>query len=359
MNGLPSADSGTGRAPAQANPSEQLRSLLRKTSRESKVIFGAVRGVFDLDRAEIENFFHIIDQRVREQNIASAAACEFCVYYNDATSRRFPSIDEFNAYTETRNRFPTVFTVHASYFITFPDSGEPEKQEIDLVIRASESTPETIDMVSTDSTFRLSGDKIQFNTEDKKSGYGILTYTINHTKVSWGLDIEGHIRSQIDKLLEKPSKGDRALKLLAGPLNIFTTLFVGLYIINLIIDGFFWFLFQSDGATAPTDLTEIAAGYIINGHIAKYIVATLAVSVVFFVIFSGVVSRITRSFSQPRPSFITLCDGDKRRKQQRLKSYERRWSKVLGMFAANVAVGLMIATLENRLSSFITFLTGS
>lgn len=201
------------RVPAQvAGSAEQkeLQSIVRHATRDHKVIFGAHRGVFDVNRPDIENFLLLLNQRVREQNGVMPLSCEAAVYYDNGTSRRFPSIEDFNAYTETSQRFPTVLTLHAVYLIEFPDSEEPEKQEIDIVIRASESTSDVIDMVQDDSRLRMASDKIQMGIqENPRSNLGIITYTINHSRVTWGLDLEAHIRGHVERLLVEPSKTDR------------------------------------------------------------------------------------------------------------------------------------------------------
>jgi hypothetical protein len=357
MNGLPSTSNGSDPEAEETLEGRQLQSILRSTTRDHKVIFGAQRGVFDLSRLDIENFVHLVDQRVEEQNSCGASVCEISVYYSDGTSRRFPNLKDFSNYAETRKRFPTVVTVHTSYFISFPDNQEPEKQEIDIVIRSSESTSETVDMVADDARVRMSSDKVQMGVGNDKSKFGLISYTINHSRISWGLDLEGHIRGHIDSLMIEPTKGDRFLLRAAGPLNLLTTIFLGLYIVNLIIDLFFLFLYRTDGAESSGEIIETAATYLISGHIAKYIVACLVVSVVFFVLFSAFVSAVTDSIKKPKPSFISLDEGDNRRKGERLKSYEKRWPRFAALILSNVFVAILVAYLEERLSPVLSWLS--
>lgn len=351
MNGIPPANRGSDQTPETAVAGEKLRSILRQSTRDSKVIFGAHRGVFALQRIDIENFFHLVTQRVAEQNGEGTEFCEVGVYYNDGTSRRFPSIESFNQYTETNKRHPTVVTLHIVFLISFPESREPEKQEIDILIRASESTAETVEMVMSDSRLRMSGDKIQMAVDKDTSDFGVITYTINHSRVTWGLDLESHIRGHIERLLEEPSKLDKFLAKMSGPLNIFTTVFVGLYCVNLIIDGFFRFLYRTDGAKTPEEVLQAAATYLVNGHIAKYIVAALVVSTIFFVIFSAFVSTLTRSMKKPRPSFICLDERDDTRKREKLRQYDKRWTKIAATIVLNISVGLLLIFLDDRISA--------
>lgn len=351
MNGLSRHDNGVPEAAAETGESEQLNSILRNTSTDTKVIFGAIRGIFDLDKNQVENFFHLVDQRVREQNKPSASICEVSVYYNDGTSRKFPTIADFGNYSETRNRFPTVVTLHLSYLIQFPDGEKPEKQELDIVIRSSESVSETIDMVENDSHLRMSGDKVQVAVGGNASDFGVISYNINHSRVSWGLDIEGHVKSHIESILDQPSSSDKFLRKAAGPLNLFTTVFVGLYCVNQIIDAFFAFLYSSDGADTQEAMLSVAAEYLVNGHIAKYIVASLVVSVIFFVLFSGAISRLTKAMRRPRPSFIVLDEANNRRKLKKLQKFERRWAGFIIAIAMDIVVAVMIFFLEERIAA--------
>ncbi len=355
MNGFPSANRGAGTSLEAPNERSALRSILRNTSRDFKVIFGAHRGVFDLKRIDIENFFHLVDQRVDEQNGCKSVYSEVAVYYTNGTSRRFPSVEDFSSYTETSKRYPTLVTLHASFFISFPDSDEPEKQEIDIVIRSSGSTNETLDMVKNDSRMRVSGDKVQMEVGSDGSRFGLISYTINHTRVTWGLDLEHHIRGHIEKLLLEPTPGDTFLRKISGPLNMFTTLFVGLYAVNLLIDLFFNFLYASEGAATPDQVLHAAASYLVDGNIAKYIVASLAVSVVFFVLFSGFVSSITKSIRQPRPSFICLDQGDETRRTELVKSFNKRWTRFGATIFLDIAVALGIVLAEDRLSTIFNW----
>lgn len=352
-DGLPRSDNRVATSTPVTLESALLEGMLRSAARDTKVIFGALRGVFDLNRAAVENFFHLIDQRVYEQNGCRAAICEVCIYYTDGTSRKFPSIDAFKNYSETRKRYPTVVTVHLSYFIQFPNTDAPEKQEIDITIRASDSMSEVIDMVETDSQLRMSGDKIQVMASNGNTQFGVISYNISHSRISWGLDLEGHIKSNIEKILEHPSTADRFLRRIAGPLNLFTTVFVGLYAVNQIIDRFFSFLYESDGANTKEKVLDVAAQYLVNGQIAKYIVASLVVAVVFFVLFSALISRLTKSLSKPKPSFIVLDDGDERHRAARLKSYEKRWTNFAVAIGLDAIVAVLLLVAEDRFGYLI------
>tara|TARA_R110002020_G_scaffold105109_1_gene245312 strand:+ start:186 stop:785 length:600 start_codon:yes stop_codon:yes gene_type:complete len=197
----------------------------------------------------------------------------------------------------------------------------------------------------------MAGDKIQFFVGHDNSEFGVINYTVNHTRTSWGLDLEGHIKSHIESLMDEPSIWDKVLFRLSGPLNILTTLLVGLYIVNWILDLFFKFLLATNDNASREQAIETAANYLLSGQIAKYIVASLVVAVVFFVAFSGLVSRLTRSLRRPRPSFICLSEFDGRRKLTRLKKYNKKWVNFSFTIAMDIIVAVLLISLEERIAA--------
>jgi hypothetical protein len=204
-------------------------------------------------------------------------------------------------------------------------------------------------MVANDRQLRMAGDNVQVMVGNRTGEYGVVTYTINHSRVSWGLDLEGHIKSQIEKILQEPTSVDLALRKVAGPLNLVTTVFVGLYLTNLIIDVFFIFLYQRDGATTEAETLKVAAEYLVNGQIAKFITASLVVAGLFFVFFSSFVSRMTRALVRPKPSFIVLDAGDELRRSERLKKHEKRWLKFAGLLLLDIGVATMLILAEGSI----------
>ena len=210
-----------------------------------------------------------------------------------------------------------------------------------------------MDIVESEDSYRMSGDKIQLKVLSGGEK-GVFAYSINHTRITWGLDVENIIRTHIGKILEKPTGFDKIVRRISGPLNLFTTVFVGLYITNLLIDLFFYFLLTSENPENGQTVAEIASAYLVNGHIAKYIVASLVVSVVVFVLFSALVSSAFQNFIKPKPSFIILSKFDEARKAKRLKKYNRRWAFIIAVLLTNIVVAIVIAALEERMSSFFS-----
>jgi len=352
MNGLLQNDTGTDGANPPVFTPAHVNALLNGALKSPKVVAGAERGVFDIDCDDVENFFHLIDQRVNEQQTCLIDKFEVSIFFNNGTSTQLNGIEEFRSYAQVKNIAATVISFHWTLLLEFPNAMAHEKQEIDIVLRASDIPQETIDIETTHDSMRMSGDKFQIKFGPEKSSYGIVTYSINHTRISWGLDIENVIQSHISKILVKASRSDKALKHISGPLNLFTTVFVGLYIVNILIELFFYFLLSSEDASTQKDLIEIASLSLVNGDIAKYIVVSLTMAVVVFVMFSALVSHAFNNFLKPKPSFITLSKFDEKRRSAKLKKYKKRWAFVSLVLFSNIVVAIIIATVEERMRKF-------
>lgn len=353
MNELTSDVQGNDRETSPTFTAEQVRTLLDKTTPGTKVIAGARKGSFDITLEDLSNFYHLIDQRLSEQSAYKIERFESIVYLNNGTSRRLPSVSDIKAYAALNKAIPTVVSLHLSLLIQFPHAESVERQEIDVTIRASQIADETVEMQMSEDRMRMASDRVQIAIESGSSQLGLITYTINHTRISWGLDIENLLQAHIGKFIREPSKKDRTIRYLAGPLGWLTSIFVGLFLSNLIIDAFFRFLYETQNLNGTLTIVELASAFLINGHIAKYIVASLVVSILIIVVFSGMVNKVVSSIRQPRPSFILMTKADELRREEKLSKYHKRWTKFAALSVLNLGVALFIGLAEDRVKAFL------
>lgn len=136
---LPSSSTGRVQVSAPLRP-EEVRTLLDGALQSGKVIAGARRGVFEMRRADCENFYHLISQRVRDQNSCSLEKFEISVFHSNGTSIKLAGISEFSRYAETRKVTPTVVSFHWTYLLKFPETsipGETGDRYYDCFVRRS------------------------------------------------------------------------------------------------------------------------------------------------------------------------------------------------------------------------------
>ncbi|MEP4978889.1 hypothetical protein [Ascidiaceihabitans sp.] len=324
----------------------------------TKVIAGAIRGIFDAKVIDIENFYHLICQRVKDQSECRKVTTELVLYLNDGTSRRLQSIDDFQKYSQPNAAFPTVVSLSIELEIIFAGSSSSEKQSVDIAIRASDITADTIQMQATEDRIRFASDKMQIAVMAAQSDLGIISYTIDHTRLSWGLDIENIIQSHVSKLLIPATWQDKCFKAIREPLHLMTTIIVGLFLAVQGIDALFKILFISEGRSNDVALIDIASDWIVSGQIAKYLVISIIVSVVVILLTSTLSRQVLSNLQKPRPSFILLSTNDETRREQRLSKHNKRWARLLAVVFVNLVAILVTVAVEDRVGELYRSLFG-
>jgi hypothetical protein len=149
---------------------------------------------FDLELADIESCFHLVDQRVTQQNRASLVQFSAEIVYEDNSSLLLNSIEDFVRYREVRNIVSTSVSLSWTYLIIFQNKSVPEKKVIELT---------------------LATDDLSYKSVALRRGYpkpliwpigAILAerdfnvlLRIEHTARTWGTDIENLLGGQIRK----------------------------------------------------------------------------------------------------------------------------------------------------------------
>ena len=176
----------------------------------------AFRGTFEISKNNIINTYHLIEQRIQQQNDAQLIQFTVKIFYNDDTSVLLNSLFDFEHYNEIRPLESIGVTLSWTYLIKFKNKSVPEKQEINLTFNADTE----LALEDDDSILRLF----------RPTG---ITCRINHTERTWGIDIEylltGHIKS-LTKMPTKPEqfiyKNSGMIGLLAG-LSFLISMMIG------------------------------------------------------------------------------------------------------------------------------------
>jgi hypothetical protein len=110
-----------------------IASLLGRPQRISKVM----HGVFDLGKTDLIQFYHLIDQRITQQNDATLVQFSADVLYQDGSSVLLDSLNAFETYNEIRPVASIGIILSWIYLVQFPKKAIPEKQQIDVTVRAA------------------------------------------------------------------------------------------------------------------------------------------------------------------------------------------------------------------------------
>jgi hypothetical protein len=168
---------------------------------QTQTIQRRIEGPYEVHRSDIKKIYDLLMQRVR-QNESSLASFGLTVYYDDRSSVKFNSYEDFNSYAEIRPRSSIGFDLSFNFLVKFTDREVPEKQVINVTFRAPMVVrgPELL--------FEM-GDSPWYDTDFK--------IRIEHTDRSWGVDIENLLSGHIETIKKnEPSKLQSYLSKRAG-----------------------------------------------------------------------------------------------------------------------------------------------
>lgn len=164
-----------------------ISSLLGKPQTISKVY----KGSFEITHKDIENAFHLILQRVKQQNQSHLIQFTVRLVFDDNSTVLLNNIDDFRSYSEVRPLVVTQAHLSWSFLVKFEDRAHPEKQEMDLSFVTREN-----------------GGVAIFDTEDSPiiplsrfMQFGYISFRVKHTARTWGADIESLLSGHIKHLL--------------------------------------------------------------------------------------------------------------------------------------------------------------
>ena len=165
-----------------------ISSLLGRPQEIAKTKIKAYR----IDKLVIENVYHLVDQRVTQQNSAKLIQFSVTVFFNDGSSVLLNSLEDFLHYNEVRPVISKRVLLHWSFLIQFPDRDAPEKQEIELQFGDGDRV-ETIN--------------IGFHTGTTLIPHAGAAFRIKHTARTWGGDIESLLDNHLDTIALEEGKG--------------------------------------------------------------------------------------------------------------------------------------------------------
>ncbi|MEI7870153.1 MAG: hypothetical protein WCI11_19895 [Candidatus Methylumidiphilus sp.] len=312
-----------------------IGSLLGKPQTISK----AYRGAFEVKREDIQNSYHLLIQRVKQQN--RATLIQFCVklVYDDNSTVLLNSFEDFSTYNEVRPLVVVQAHLSWSFIVTFQDRNHPEKQEIDLSFITS-----------------APGGLAIFETDDspvvliaKLISGGIISFRIRHTARTWGADIESLLAGHVKHIILPQSKvrdftqrhsGKIALALallfFAGTVGVCTASANKISAEQLQALGS---LLQNPYATDQkiNKLLEFVA----SGFWGKYFF-----SVFVFTIFSFVAAILFGIWTETsadtrRPSYILLTKKSEQHKTETDRKYHFKWWSFMGSIAVSITTGVV------------------
>ena len=302
-----------------------------------QVIERVFKGIYELNQCDIENTYHLVEQRVHQQNEAVLIQFVVNVYYDDNSAVQLNSLEDFMLYREVRPLVPIAVNLTWIYMIKFRDKTTPEKQVIEL---------------SFGYPFRTVYDKAMSQVH----------LNISHTARTWGTDIEALLSGHVKTLFKYVNKWQRLITKYSVKIGLsfgilfFVIALIGGYIISRqiatyqlsVVNQFLSGKFQAD--TIVTDkldflLREYAKGTWARFYFAFvwYIIVTLIGSILFGV-------WVGSTADNEPSSFLLFTQKGK----EIYKEYLRRRRHAWGLFILSIVTSVTTGVLANFVFAIIS-----
>jgi hypothetical protein len=304
---------------------QEFADFLSKLLGKPQVASGGFTGVVDIHLQEIENFYLLIEQRLREQNVSQLIEFSAVIKFNDGTSIEFPTFDELRSYSEIKPLVSIGIYLSWVYLVSFQNKRTPERQQIEVKINSD--IYEGIRLTQPANKTDYFGSRFDGVVRSSRNN---IMYRISYTARTWGADIENmlqdHIRSLLiqdaSKIKKWFSTKSEGVGVCIGFLLFAAFFMIGIVIIQKI--SAYKLTHYTSLITLDTKIDYIATitagnwgGYMLIGIVGYLIVAITLSAVIPGVIFSSV--------SWERPSFVALTRLSQTDRVARIKRYERSW----------------------------------
>lgn len=290
-------------------------------------------GPFDMDAGDVENCFHVVDQRVKQQNAAHLVQFSVKLIYDDDTTVTLGSLQDFLVYKEVRPVASVGAHLSWTYLIRFKNSKVPEKQTIDLTI-TSESRAIPLD---------LSFDSYVLSRFLRG---GRFFLRISHTERTWGTDIENLLSGQIKSWIKDEKGIKRAIYTYPGwvGFSVGTLFFVltewGAHKAIAPLRESFVVKAEAMVSASMDDKLNFLLRALYLNPASKHDQYSMLITVSAFIV-ALVLSVVVGSFAENPPrSFLVLSEGARRKKAEAKRERVWTWGYFVGTAVSGTIAGL-------------------
>jgi hypothetical protein len=304
--------------------SDFIAALLGKPQTIDKIIHGQ----YELKKSDIENLYHLLDQRISSQNVATLVQFSVRILYDDSSSVLLNSFSDFESYNEVKPLISQGVTLSWTYLVKFNNKKFPEKQQIDIGFLTRESFEDFVlySVVVHPNMRRPTGD---------------ITLRISHTDRSWGTDLQALLVGQLETLLHQYPMFRKLVRRYSGTVGTTSAIMLGGslgFAAWRIIDHFKERALAEakDIALAnPTTIPELAKiskttlNMLIANPAGDYLGALIVFGTVAF-IGSVVFGVMVSSFAEAtKPSFVLLTRKAKESRDASVTRDKNNWTRLL------------------------------
>ena len=303
--------------------------LLGKPQKIEKTI----RGPFEIELSDIQNFHYLIEQRINQQNQGHLLQFRAKIYFDDESSVELNSMESLETYNEVRPIISMGIELSWDFLILFNNKKTPEKQTININIHTGRS-------------FRFSMLPM-FTSINPGEGY--IEIEIYHTARTWAADMEALLTNHIESILKQPNKIRKFVFKHEGKFSLSSGVLYFLFsVIGCIvaINDFISSQLLSIGNSIlevnnMSTKIDLLVSYLLSGVTDQFYF--WVVLFLFFSLFMAIIIAliVSANIVPPEHSFLILTKKAKDNKSEIIKKTERKWIKFIWTNIINILISLL------------------
>jgi hypothetical protein len=111
---------------------DQFRDFIAGLLGKPQTIDQLIDGQYEIKKSDIENLYHLLDQRVSTQSAGTLVQFSVRILYDDNSSVLLNSLADFASYNEVKPLVSVGVSLSWTFLIHFYNKKFPEKQQIDI-----------------------------------------------------------------------------------------------------------------------------------------------------------------------------------------------------------------------------------
>jgi hypothetical protein len=318
-------------------PPDQFRDFIAGLLGRPQTIENEIDGPFEIKMTDVENLFHLLEQRVSSQNEATLVQFTARIVYDDDSSVLLSSFADFSSYKEVKPLVSTGLHLTWTYLIKFRVKAFPEKQTVQISFQ-TDREPRFIELSE---TFRIA------------RAFGrTITIRIEHTDRTWGTDIEALLKGQLQLFQQSVGRCRKLVTTHAGKIGFLAASIgatIALVIAYQITNNYsLQYLAKAQELKTRVASFEIVARQIdfLTNLIAAGTWTRFAVLLTFFLLITAVGSVIMGAVVGEHanirtPSFILLTSKAEASKKEAINKLENSWYILAGWLTGTLGLGVV------------------
>lgn len=316
---------------------ENIRNFIGELLKSPQSILFYHYGVFDFARADIEDVFFRVDNRIKEQHDSQLIQFSLSIAYDDRTVMTLHSIEEFRKFSDTKKAICVGISMNFAYLVNFPQADVPKKQSIKFDVRIP-----IMASIKDGRYVSWTFDDIGFFRHSK----GVLariSCQIDHSHQTLGFDIENIIKLFLrgEEIIDQRAYFFKKYGSILMALVALLFFSVSTYVFGIEFYNDYKMSINEENISLLAVYEELHKG---KYWIYFVIIMIPLTAILAFGLIMGIV-YLVNEMGKPRPSFIRLSEFHDQKAKFELKKHNTRFIAMLGSPLLALSISLIASAI--------------